>query len=234
MNYLEFRNKHIVPPGGWQYEDDKTGTRYGYRNCAPGRMRFNTLDALCTAIIEDRSVRREEVPIDIANVVEDFNCRKLSDRDQSHSCKISKELNLPAPVRNTLPRKRPNRFSLKELHRGMQVFKTWLAAGMPMVARDEANMRGSICVGCSQNIFVSGCKSCTAIGRTILSFKPKAKTPYDAQLHNCGICKCMNQAQIWCPVEYLKMGTTPDMIEKFPDHCWKKKLLTEDDDNGAD
>ena len=43
----------------------------------------------------------------------------------------------------------------------------------------------------------------------------------------------MNQAQIWCPKEYLKMGTTPDMIEKFPDYCWKKKLLTEDDD-GAD
>ena len=58
MNYLEFRNKNSVPPGGWQYEDDQTGTRYGYRDAAPGRMRFDTLDNLCSAIIEDRSIRK--------------------------------------------------------------------------------------------------------------------------------------------------------------------------------
>ena len=234
MTYLTFRNKHTVPPGGWQYEDPDTGLTYGFKYSVSGRKNVQTVDDIVRALAEDRSIRDVPMlPENIEKLIVHYNCMKLDDATRAKECFGAKPTFNKAETRSVLPtEKRRQPFNLRVLFSGMQVFTTWVSAGMPLVSKEEANRRAAICVACPMQADVPGCRTCSRMARTIMRMQPKAKTQHDRRLKNCMICKCVNQAQVWAPEKYLSIGVTDDMMEQFPSECWKKQLLTpKKDDN---
>jgi hypothetical protein len=51
------------------------------------------------------------------------------------------------------------------------------------------------------------------------------RTSADPFLKTCAVCKCYNAIQVWFPVEQLAKGVTPQMMELWPDFCWKGQEL---------
>lgn len=234
MDYLAFRSKTTVPPGGWQYIDPDTGLTYGYKDSVSGRKNVNTIGDIVEAMAQDRSVRDlPMLPEQPEKLIEHFNCEKLDDATKRKLCYNAPPQQNKPSVAATRPRTvtTQNRFDLRTLYNGMQVFTTWLAAGMPLVSREEAVRRAEICSQCPMQAKVPGCRTCSRMARTVMRLQPKARTPFDAKLENCMVCKCVNKAQVWAPEKYLSIGVTDAMMEQFPNTCWKKQLLTQEKDN---
>lgn len=116
------------------------------------------------------------------------------------------------------------RLDIDDLKHGMQVLWNITRNPEPLVTKDIAIKRATICAACPLNISVPGCKPCIQLANTILDIKGKGQTTADPFLRVCAGCKCSNEAQVWVKKEILATGVTGEQLaymkEINPD-CWK-------------
>ena len=119
------------------------------------------------------------------------------------------------------------RITWQDVWHGTKVLGSFLLAGRPLVAREEAERRAAICAPCSRNVnYAKPCGSdCPELAATVEAIVGADGTTLDAELNACSVCKCSNKAQVWMPVEHLKRGVTDEMMPQFPDSCWKRAAI---------
>jgi hypothetical protein len=110
-----------------------------------------------------------------------------------------------------------------------EVLKNWLGNGGTPVHRILAEERASVCELCNLNVapkwweanIVDPIASAIRVGLGIKEGM-NLKLPQDNALHMCKNCGCCNQLHVWTPLEHITGHTSPETMEKFPDHCWIK------------
>lgn len=115
------------------------------------------------------------------------------------------------------------RFSLGDVGDVMRVIASWIGSGFQFVSQAEADRRARICVGCYNNINVAGCGACHQLGKFITGALAQRKTPYDESLKVCGVCRCVNRAQVHIPLENLAAKDSPEKQALYPAFCWQKQ-----------
>lgn len=114
------------------------------------------------------------------------------------------------------------RISLSDVADAMKVFASFMVSGFKFVSQAEATRRARICVGCANNLNVQGCGACRSMATFITGSLVQKNTPHDDKLKTCGICKCMNVAQVHIPLENLDKKDSPDKQALYPSFCWLK------------
>ena len=99
-----------------------------------------------------------------------------------------------------IPRKR--KLNLSDVIRGTRVMASFKLAGSPLVDRNEAERRGSICQHCQFNQwFAKPCTGiCPELQSVVNAIVGHQGTYYDQFLNSCSICSCFLQASIWMPL----------------------------------
>lgn len=116
------------------------------------------------------------------------------------------------------------RLSFAEIVAGTVTIGAWLLKGAKKVDQAEAERRGAICLACPFNQNFDGCTTCAEkdLREAISSFMGASKTPFDANLHSCGICGCTLKAAVWFPKDLLVKHADPDSLAAAPSFCWKR------------
>lgn len=119
------------------------------------------------------------------------------------------------------------RVDIEDVLRGTIVLGTFIAQGAPIVSREVASERGTICSTCPFAVNVAGCGPCVGLSNAIAEVAGKQELPSDTLLANksCLCCKCAARAQVWLPVKFLEIGIGEDIMRTFPEWCWKKKEI---------
>jgi len=118
--------------------------------------------------------------------------------------------------------------TIRQIESGTRVLlDIWRQGGAALCEQDEAERRAKVCVECKWNIRLTNCKGCVWAYRIVRRAFQGRGTSMDGRLHACAICGCLNTAQIHCTSDVLQRSTRKDMIEHYPDHCWKKAILME-------
>lgn len=115
------------------------------------------------------------------------------------------------------------RFSLGDVLAAMKVFASWVTSGLGFVSQDEAVRRARICVGCYNNLNTPGCGACYQLGKVITGTLAQRKTPHDDALKVCGVCRCLNRAQVHIPLDSLAAKDSPEKQALYPTFCWLKQ-----------
>lgn len=115
------------------------------------------------------------------------------------------------------------RFSLTDVGDAMRVFANLALSGFNLVSQDEATRRARICVGCYNNVNVQGCGACQKLGSFITGSLAQRKTPHDEALNVCGVCRCLNKAQVHVPIDSLAAKDSPEKQALYPSFCWLKQ-----------
>jgi hypothetical protein len=140
----------------------------------------------------------------LAVVVEEQICTKLSPADQSEYCSIGVRAKTAV--------------GFSEIIAFSTWLATWLAGGHKLVSQEEAVRRAAICATCPYNVPVSGCAVCrTSIGVLRNKLMQVDPTPSDAALNACGVCGCDLKTITHVPLETLQhRGLDYSKI----DWCW--------------
>lgn len=194
---LHIHNTSLVPPGGWKYVDPDTGHRIGVPtypamlNKVAAHRRGNALQPLAEATIQH------------------ILCRQASEGV------CGGDAGDEPPIYANI--------SGADAINGTKVIFSLVKSGGRLVKPEVAEVRAKICSACPQNVdYNSGCSSCaTTLAGFILKIAGKRKTTMDANLKACGVCHCMNKAQVHVPYRHLKKGMTPAMNDLWPKECWK-------------
>lgn len=119
------------------------------------------------------------------------------------------------------------RMSMDDVLRGTKVFLAFVKSGGKIVEQEEAERRGKICAGCYMRSAIPGCAPCVGLANLVTEINGAKSTKSDAFLESksCLVCKCAAKANIWIPVETSRVGVTPEMVEVFPEFCWKRQAL---------
>lgn len=114
------------------------------------------------------------------------------------------------------------RISLNEVWDVMKVFESFVVSGFNFVSQEEANRRARICIGCPNNVNLSGCGACRQMGEMLVGELAKRSTPHDPALKTCAVCKCLNKAQVHIPLDSLDAKDSPEKQALYPSFCWLK------------
>lgn len=115
------------------------------------------------------------------------------------------------------------RISLGDVWDAMKVFGKFALSGFKFVDQAEATRRARLCVGCHNNIGVMGCGACQQLGSIVTGDLAQRSTPHDAALKVCGVCKCLNAAQVHVPLDALDAKDSPEKQALYPSFCWLQK-----------
>lgn len=196
---LRFIRTNTVPPGGWRYVVPETKTT----------LKSGNLDELKRDVKKHLEANGFPVPADIGALIEDQLCQLIG----PEWCSWGGGKHVAAP-----------NMRAQDVINGTKVLVSWKLEGSPMVDPNEAERRAAICAGCGMNVHVEACLGCSGLQAMVGKITGGAKTSHDRLLHSCAVCKCLNRAQVWLPLDTLWRGVTSDINEAFPDHCWKKRM----------
>lgn len=132
---------------------------------------------------------------------------------------------------NSLRTSETRHLHFTDIVRGTRVLLNHKLAGSPLVSREKAEHRASICATCKKNVSYSKpCSGyCPELDDMVKGLVGDITTSYDAQLKACAVCACSNAAQVHVPIEFLALGVTEAMMVEFEQvtDCWKALELRE-------
>lgn len=204
---IQLKSRGVIPYGGY----------FKFREPATGQyLNGGTWDMLLQTVRDYRKANGIPLGLDFEDEVETQVCR-----NQPDECDY---------IDDSIPRDR--QLSMSDVIRGTKVLLSFKLAGSPLVSREEAERRGSICSGCRFNVtFPRPCTGlCPELRDLVVAIVGNQGTQYDKDLKSCSICGCFTQAHIWLPLDILDKGLTEGMRSAFNSipHCWKKtKPITE-------
>lgn len=111
---------------------------------------------------------------------------------------------------------------------GASILKDWVGGEAMPVEPAIAQTRAYVCVTCPHN--VAGLKLTDAIAEAIrqqleLKNHLELRVQGEKSLHSCDVCQCVNRLQVWCPDKLFSRHYTRADIVRYPEFCWKRKLL---------
>jgi hypothetical protein len=120
------------------------------------------------------------------------------------------------------------RLSFEDVVHGTQVLASFKLAGSPLVPKQEAERRASICSQCKLLVpFARPCGGlCGALKTAVDELVGGYEIAFDNDLRACGICHCFAASQVRIPYEHLEKGLTEQMKVQFQAAkaawgCWK-------------
>jgi hypothetical protein len=143
---------------------------------------------------------------------------------EAEICKLYPDESEPADP--DLPTKA--RLTFEDLVHGTKVLLSFKLAGSPIVSKEEALRRGSICARCPLCVpFAHPCGGlCGELKTVVDSLTGGYDTQWDNDLRACSVCHCFYSSHIRIPYEHLEKGLTDEMKKQFQKaneyySCWK-------------
>ena len=207
---MKLASKLVRPPGKWRYRVAETGQTFV----------GSTMDELLRMLGKHCSIHH--LPMPTEEQIEDQICFELG-ADAKDWCMDSSGM---AP---TIPPHSPDCAGLS-LQSVKQATFTLVHSALrgSSVTQEEAERRASICVDCTQNREVPGCKGCAggALRSLVTSIARNRATSMDDRLFTCCICGCLNKAKLWIDLDIIKKHTPASQWERFRSkapNCWLLK-----------
>jgi len=190
--FYHLKKKRMDPPGGWYFVTDDNFF-----------IKAGNFDKLVTQVKRHFDVNSQEIPVDVATLIEDQICRRI-----------------PASL---VLEDIFNRFPTDgEIDKSTRKVVTKLRQE-GMVADDTATSRQESCKNCRYNSWRHGCFSCSVASR-LTAFTLRGR-PESTRIKACDIthslCNPMSFMQEKVSVELF--GKIP--IDEYPERCWLRKLL---------
>lgn len=203
---LTFRNRMIVPPGGYRYVDPEDN----FEHVA------SSLDALVEMATRHRRANKIDVPDDFAAIVEDWICQKIPMTMTSAYQKARKVAE----------------FSLTtQTIQGVTgaCLRTWRMNGRRCASGRIAQDRADTCEACDHNTRRAACASCQGLtawvkqwlGRTVIN---------NNMMYVCDITAVMNSAMVHMPNRVVRQLTPESLRTRHPATCWKVPIFGESDE----
>lgn len=240
MPNIDF-NRHTIPPGGWQFYQPQTGWK------APTPI-GSTFDQTVDLIVKHRLmnqaiVLKYKLATDwntVAMELEQFTKKRLG--IPAEALPNPKTLARPAApsavaaAAGVVARKEPSvlgRFAnvasaLKKVSVGVGTVLD--CVGSEPVARELAESRAKVCVGCAMNgkgdftsWFTVPLSEAIRKAETALRERNLA-TSLDDKLGVCASCLCPLKLKTWCSIRAIKDHLIAEVQADLPPHCW---ILTE-------
>jgi hypothetical protein len=202
MPYLKMPN--LTPPGGWRYFQPETrlwfdGTDQGFEDMVEKIVHHRQYRSLA------RTSRNE--------VVEDVN-NQLCERLGPAHCRDIK------PDGFYIKQDFTQTFSFSTVMAGSKALIDFIKNGMEQIAVSKVQQRAEICRSCHLNTPMTGCGSCSALGKTVAKLLPEERRA--PGLNACAACGCSLP---------LKVNSTLETINKadegrgvvYPENCFVTK-----------
>lgn len=188
------------PPSGWVYEVENGMV-----------IREGTFDKLVRSVRRHFTVNNYPIPPNLEAVIQDQMCR--------------------ANPQSICEGEGPTRFfpSAKQIEEGtkklLALSLEFSKVGDPMVPQEVADERARMCLGCPMKRNVWGCFVCTKLVELVTKTYGRS-TPYDRDLYGCGVCGCVNAAQVHLDVKLLAKTAPEASVSDYPTAgCWKRTAL---------
>ncbi len=197
---------NLTPPGGWRYFQPET------------RLWFNGDDQGAEDMFDKISSHRQYRKLQRASlgeVKEDVH-NQICERLGPEHCRGIAEGTF------YLKQNYATNMSLSTVMAGSKALMDFLIHGVDQVPIEQVKQRASVCLSCHLNTPMTGCKSCSSLGKTISKILPGERQ--SSQLNACAACGCALQLKVNSTIETIKNADSGRNIT-YPDHCWVKKEL---------
>jgi len=193
------KDNGVVPPDGYRWRCRETG--YTVR----ARTRWTWVKS-AREHLESNSI---PVPADLEEQMHDQLCGQLP----PEYCERPEGKGWINP-----------RLKWNDIVDGTKAFLGLAKGGFNFVDPVEAERRAWLCVSCPNNIALSGCGTCRKMATLLTAEVAQRKTPYDADLKACAVCRCAIPAMIHFPMSALEVTDTSEKQALYPsEFCWKSK-----------
>lgn len=197
---LKIKKMAMDPPSGWVYQVENGML-----------IREGTFDKLVRSVKKHFQVNDYPIPNNLEAVIQDQICR--------------------ANPQSICVGEGPTRFfpSKKQVEEGtkklLAMAKDMKEMEDPFVTQEEAEERARMCVGCEMKRNVWGCFVCAQLVKLVTKTYNKS-TSLDRDLYGCGVCGCVNSAQIHLVPKLLAKTATKASVSDYPTAgCWKRTAL---------
>ena len=205
---MKLANDNIRPSGGYRYRVSETG--HVFVGTTMHELR----------VFLGKHCKVHNLPMPTQQMIEEQICFELG-KNAVHWCMEEKTGMAPH-----IPVNAPDcaGLSLNSVKQASFTLLHSLVSGTK-VDQVEADRRASICVGCTQNREVPGCKGCafSALKNLIDKARMGRTTSYDDRLNTCCVCGCLNRVKIWMPMESILHHTPIPQVERLQEkapNCW--------------
>lgn len=195
------------PPSGWVFEVEN-----GFY------IKAGHFQKLVDQVRRHLEINKHEIPINLEEVIEHYIC-----------------LQNPQSV---CTGDGPKRFfpSRKEVESATKAILAVVSddGKQSFCSQEEAEQRAAQCVDCRNNLNIWGCFLCTGLMKLITKIY-KRSTKQDSKLKACGVCRCVNAAQVHLSEKVLVKLPKTAVLTDYPDppDCWKRALLEKELNNGG-
>lgn len=205
LRKLSKRQQHHTPPFGWEYI-----TQEGHA------IRAQSLSELTRVTARYLQMNHRDVPDNLSELIEDQICNRLPKwwcSGKPARVVISKAMIMSG-------------FNL--------MVNLWKARGRVRVPQAEAERRAEICATCPENRDHAMCIPCHGLYSIVYAFFRNCRTTLDQHLRICGVCGCINAAQVHVTGDLLAKLNERDP-HTYPPVCWKPGVMNaEGSEHGND
>jgi hypothetical protein len=226
---MPLKRINSFPPGGFSYTQPETGVKFNSMVPFKERVR-EVLDHRTANNLPRAELREVELDVDA------FTCARLKNDPQwCVGGEAQKKTTQPSSlVGRVLEGVRSAVDQGRKLTAGAQILSDWLGDGMHPVAPELAQRRADIC---NKGVDGQRCPKNVKAHPLLLVTGPVSRRIQEHIAHKegmnlsvigeqtlgvCEVCICPMPLKVWTPLETIEKRTKPEMMEKFPAHCWIK------------
>lgn len=204
MPFLKMPN--LTPPGGWRYFQPET--RLWFDGDDQG------FEAMLETIAKHRQYRKlaRQSLIEVKEDVHNQICERLG---PEHCRDISDGTFY-------LRHNYATNMTLSGVLAGSKALMDFAVNGVDQVPIEQVRQRANTCLSCHLNTPMTGCGTCSSLGKTIAKLIPGERR--NSNLNACAACGCSLQLKVNATIEVIKNADEGRGIT-YPDHCWVKKEL---------
>lgn len=111
----------------------------------------------------------------------------------------------------------------RDLVRGLDFVRKFIASGGRFVDQAEADRRSAICAGCQFNVEHTACLACTGFSAALREVLGDRRATNEGALKSCAVCKCGLKEKVWVDVSQLN-----NQGLEYPGWCWQSNRETDD------
>jgi len=198
--YLKLKNHMDVPPHEFYWIDPTTKIE----------MRASDIETLFLLARQHRVANKLPIPDDYDAFIEDAICKRAPECFVNHPATFkTNHIGMDDVLKKTDALMRAARKN----------------GGKLFCDEEEAVERSKICVACDKNKRIM-CQTCNGVLAWMRQSFSLPKLPQDEELQTCQIFTVMNKAQVHLHAQVIRMLISEDKADRFPEACWKRKLLT--------
>jgi hypothetical protein len=226
MNY-RLKNRQVFTPVGFQFMQPEMS--WDSTKAVPGA----TLSGIARAVQQLRQAnphltQKHNLSTDYATICDEV------DEYTAAVCVSVGAMNFvqgDSPPKTSAFRSGASRFAaaaggVKRFAAGVGVLLSWLGSGGRPVEPQLAERRAVTCADCPQNgpgdwkARFTGSAAQEIQQQLGIKNDLKLATAKDDVLQVCNACDCVLKLKVWCPLEHILKGTTPEIKARLDPRCW--------------